>query len=217
MVLVGGNGCGKSTLVKCLLGLHRPDAGRITADGRDYRAIAPAGLRAAVTTAYQDFFHFELTAAESIGVGRPEAIGDREAIRHAAIQGGADAFLQQQPQGYDTPVGHVLDGAADLSGSQWQRLAVSRAFLREAQVLILDEPTAALDPMAEAEVYARFAALAAGRTVLLVSHRLGSARLADRVLVLSGGRIVEDGRHEDLLRVGGVYARMWEEQAQWYR
>ena len=217
VALVGENGSGKSTLVKCLLGLYRPDGGRVTADGVDYRDIAPASLHAAVTAAYQDYFHFELTAGESIGVGRPEAITDRAAIRGAAIQGGADDFIRHLPQGYDTPVGHVLDGAADLSGGQWQRIAVARAFMREPQVLVLDEPTAALDPLAEAEVYARFSALAAGRTMLLISHRLGSARLADRVLVLAGGRIVEDGGHDELLRAGGLYARMWEEQAQWYR
>lgn len=217
VALVGENGSGKSTLVKCLLDLYRSDAGRITADGVDYRDISSQSLRAAVTAAFQDYFQFELTAAESIGLGDPEAIDDRNAVRRAALSGGADDFVRALPRGYDTPLGHVLDGGTDLSGGQWQRIAIARAFMRDAQLLILDEPTAALDPMAEAEIYARFAALAAGRAILLISHRLGSARLADRILVLQDGRIVENGRHDDLVRAGGPYARMWEEQAQWYR
>jgi len=217
VALVGENGAGKSTLVKCLLGLYRPDAGRITADGVDYGDIDPESLRDAITAAYQDHFPFELTAAESIGVGAVAAVDDREAVVAAARQGGADAFVAELPQGYETPIGHVLDGASDLSGGQWQRIAVSRAFMRRPQLLILDEPTASLDPRAEAEVYARLGAAGAGRAVLLISHRLGSARLADRILVLQDGRIAEDGRHDDLVRRGGLYARMWEEQAQWYR
>lgn len=217
VALVGENGCGKSTLAKCLLGLYRPDQGRITADGIDYRALAPDSLRAAVTAAYQDHALWQLTAAEGIGLGDVARLGDRAAVRAAAVLGGADEFVSTLPLGYDTPIGHVLDGASDLSGGQWQRIAISRAFMRDAQLVVLDEPAAALDPKAEAELYARFGALLAGRTALLITHRLGSARLADRIAVLRGGRIVEQGRHDDLLRVGGDYARMWEEQSQWYR
>jgi len=217
LALVGENGCAKSTLAKCLLGLYRPAAGRITTDGLDYRDLDPDSLRGAVTAAYQDYAKLQFTAAESVAAGDPSRIADRAAVMEAARRGGADEFVSTLPLGYDTPIGHVLDGASDLSGGQWQRIAISRAFMRNAQVIVLDEPAAALDPKAEAELYARFGALLAGRTALLITHRLGSARLADRIAVLRGGRIVEEGRHDDLVRAGGEYARMWDEQSQWYR
>lgn len=230
VALVGENGCGKSTLAKCLLGLYAPEQGRITADGLDYREIAPESLTAAVTAAYQDYVNFALTLGESIALGDPTCLaaeggftapgsegGVPARVAAAARLGGAAAVADALPQGYATPIGHVLDGAADLSGGQWQRIAIARAFVKDAQFVVLDEPTAALDPRAEAELYARFGALLAGRTALLITHRLGSARLADRIVVLRAGRIAEEGRHADLLRAGGQYARMWEEQAQWYR
>lgn len=235
VALVGPNGAGKSTLVKLLLGLYRPAAGRITADGLDYRDIEPESLHDGVSAVYQDYYNFPFMARESVGVGRSAAMDDLDAVRAAARLGGADTFISALPLGYDTPVGQVLDGGTGLSGGQWQRIAVSRAFMRAPQLLILDEPTAALDPKAEAEVYGRFVELLAGRSggegrgaeapaarppacaALLISHRLGSARLADRILVLHAGRIAEDGPHDELLALGGQYARMWEEQAQWYR
>lgn len=217
VALVGANGAGKSTLVKLLLGLYQPDAGRITADGVDYRAIPPESIHDGISAAYQDFFNFSLTARESVGVGRVSACADLDAVRAAARLGGADAFLSALPLGYETPLGHVLDGGTGLSGGQWQHLAVSRAFMRDPQLLILDEPAAALDPKAEAELYGRFTELLSDRAALLISHRLGSARLADRILVLHGGRVAEDGTHAELLARGGIYASMWEVQAQWYR
>lgn len=217
VALVGENGSGKSTLAKCLLGLYRPDGGRITADGVDYRDIDPERLRASVSAAYQDYCMLQFRLRESIGLGDVSAIGDEARVRAAARRGGADEVAASLGGGYDTPVGGVLEGASGLSGGQWQRVAVSRAFMREAQLLILDEPAAALDPRAEAALYTRFAASLAGGTVLLISHRLGSARLADRVVVLRGGRIAEDGSHGALLAAGGEYARMWQMQAEWYR
>ena len=217
VALVGPNGAGKSTLVKLLLGLYRPESGRITADGQDYRAIAPESLHDGISAVYQDYFNFAFTARESVGVGRAACSEDLAAVRSAARLGGADPFITALPQGYESPLGHILDGGTDLSGGQWQRIAVSRAFMRNPRLLILDEPTAALDPKAEAEVYARFTELLAGRAALLISHRLGSARLADRIVVLHEGHIEEDGTHSALLALGGLYARMWEEQAQWYR
>ncbi|MYC72234.1 MAG: ABC transporter ATP-binding protein [Gemmatimonadetes bacterium] len=231
VALVGANGAGKSTLAKLLLGLYQPASGEITVDGVHYDAIDRTSLANAVSAAFQDFFNFELTASQSIGIG---ALGsgdsDQEAdlwpawlppdpavVENAARRAGVDAITARLPQGYDTPVGHVLDGGQGLSGGEWQRMAIARAFIRQPELLILDEPTAALDPMAEAEVYRQFGELLAGHTALLISHRLGSARMADRILVLKDGRIVEQGPHDDLVAKGGVYAAMWEEQASWYQ
>ena len=231
VALVGENGAGKSTLAKLLLGLYQPTAGEITVDGFHYDEIDPTSLASAVSAAFQDFFNFELTVSQSIGIGALGSSGsDQEAdlwpawlppdpavVKNAARRTGVDAIAARLPQGYDTPVGHVLDGGQGLSGGEWQRFAIARAFIRQPELLILDEPTAALDPMAEAEVYRQFGELLAGRTALLISHRLGSARMADRILVLKDGRIVEQGPHDDLVVKGGVYAAMWEEQASWYQ
>lgn len=224
VALVGENGAGKSTLAKLILGLYRPTAGRITADGADYRAIDPESLTRGVAAVFQDYYNFAFSAAQSIGVGAPETFGgpdgltpDSQRVRAAAERGGAHDFIEALSRGYETRVGHLYDGSVGLSGGQWQRIAISRAFMRDPALIILDEPTAALDPKAEAEVYARFTEMLQGRTGLLISHRLGSARLADRILVQRGGQIVEEGRHEELLKLGGQYAHMWEEQAQWYR
>jgi len=231
VALVGENGAGKSTLAKLLLGLYQPASGEITVDGIHYGEIDRASLTNAVSAAFQDFFNFELTASQSIGIGALSSGGsgqgddlwpawlppDPAVVENAARRAGVDTIAIRLPQGYDTPVGHVLDGGQGLSGGEWQRLAIARAFIRQPELLILDEPTAALDPMAEAEVYRQFGELLAGRTALLISHRLGSARMADRILVLKDGRIVEQGHHDDLVAKGGVYAAMWEEQASWYR
>ena len=231
VALVGENGAGKSTLAKLLLGLYQPTSGGIMVDGIHYGEIDRNSLASAVSVAFQDFFNFELTASQSIGIGALGSGGsdweadlwpawlppDPAVVENAARRAGVDAIAARLPHGYDTPVGHVLDGGQGLSGGEWQRMAIARAFIRQPELLILDEPTAALDPMAEAEVYRQFGDLLAGRTALLISHRLGSARMADRILVLKGGRIAEEGHHDDLVAKGGVYATMWEEQASWYR
>ena len=231
VALVGENGSGKSTLAKILLGLYPPSAGRVTADGNDYAGIDPDSLSASVSAAFQDFYRFELTLGHSIGIAAltPAKEGpspdlwpgwlqpDPAAVADAARRSGAEELAQRLPDGYDTPVGHVLDGGQGLSGGEWQRVAIARAFTRDPELLILDEPAAALDAVAEAELYQQFAELLGGRTALLISHRLGSARMADRILVLQRGRIVEEGRHDELVAAQGVYAAMWEEQASWYR
>ena len=231
VALVGANGTGKSTLAKLLLGLYQPTSGEIAVDGILYGEIDQTSLASAVSAAFQDFFNFELTASQSIGIGALGSSGsDREddlwpawlppdpaVVENAARRAGVDAIAARLPHSYDTPVGHVLDGGQGLSGGEWQRIAIARAFIRQPELLILDEPTAALDPMAEAEVYRQFGELLAGRTALLISHRLGSARMADRILVLKDGRIAEQGHHDDLVAKGGIYAAMWEEQASWYR
>ncbi len=231
VALVGENGSGKSTLARILLGLYPPTAGRVLADGRDYGEIDPESLTGAVSAAFQDFFKFELTLGQSIGIAAPAATAegpgndlwprwlqpDPAVVADAAARSGAEELAQRLPDGYETPVGHVLDGGQGLSGGEWQRVAIARAFTRDPELLILDEPAASLDPVAEAELYRQFAGLLEGRTALLISHRLGSARMADRILVLRQGRIVEEGRHEELLAASGVYSAMWEEQASWYR
>ena len=231
VALVGDNGTGKSTLAKILLGLYPPTSGRVTADGLDYADIEPDSLADAVSAAFQDYCRFELTLGQSIGIGKlgrspggPAAElwsswlhPDMKAVEDAARRAGVDELAKRLPRGYDTPVGHVLDGGQGLSGGEWQRIAITRAFTRNSELLILDEPAAALDALAEAALYRQFAELLEGQTALLISHRLGSARMADRILVLRQGLIVEEGRHEHLLARGGVYAGMWEEQASWYR
>ena len=231
VALVGDNGAGKSTLARILLGLYPPTAGRVTADGLDYADIDPESLAGAVSAAFQDHCRFELTLGQSIGIGTlggsaggPAAPlwpawlhPDMKVVAEAARRAGADELAERLANDYDTPVGHVLDGGQGLSGGEWQRVAIARAFTRDPELLILDEPAAALDAAAEAALYRQFAELLEGRTALLISHRLGSARMADRILVLRQGRIVEEGCHDDLVVKGGVYAGMWEEQASWYR
>ena len=231
VALVGDNGAGKSTLAKILLGLYAPTSGRVTADGIDYRDIDPESQAGAVSAAFQDFSRFEFTLGQSIGIGTLDGSGEGQAselwpswlqpdmavVPVAARRAGVDELADRLPGGYDTPVGHVFDGGQGLSGGEWQRIAIARAFTGDPELLILDEPAAALDAMAEAELYRQFAELLHGRTALLISHRLGSARMAERILVLGQGRIVEEGCHDDLVAKGGVYAGMWEEQASWYR
>ncbi len=231
VALVGDNGAGKSTLAKILLGLYAPTTGRVSADGVDYRDMGPDSQAGAVSAAFQDFSRFEFTLGQSIGIGtlcEPESgpgaelwptwlKPDMTVVSAAARRSGADELEERLARGYDTPMGHVQDGGRGLSGGEWQRVAIARAFTRDPELLILDEPAAALDPMAEAELYRQFAELLHGRTTLLISHRLGSARMAERILVLGHGRIVEEGCHDELVARGGVYAGMWEEQASWYR
>lgn len=214
--LVGENGAGKTTLTKLLLGLYSPDSGRVTFDGLDVREIEPKSLRAAMSATMQQFVHYQLTFGENVGLGQIEHLGDQRRIASAVSNAGVSEIVRGLPDGYDTLLGPDV-GGVDLSGGQWQRIAVARAFFRDAQVLVLDEPTAALDPLAELALFERFAELAEGKTALLISHRLGMARLADKVLVLSNGRLVEEGTHEELLRLGGEYADLFESQARWYR
>ena len=216
VALVGPNGAGKSTLVRCLLGLYRPTEGGVSFDGVPQEVIAAASLRAHVAPVFQEHARFRLTLREGVGFGRVDALGEEARIVAATRRGGAGELLHALPAGLDTWLDRARPGGVDLSGGQWQRVATARAFMREAEVLVLDEPTAALDPLAEAEVFRGFVAMAEGRTAVLVSHRLGFARLADRILVLDGGRLAEEGTHAALLARGGIYAAMWAAQAQWY-
>ncbi len=217
VALVGGNGAGKTTLVKLLLGLYQPTQGCVRYGDRDLRGLDLRAVRERQAAVFQDHVRYAFSLRENVGYGRVERLGDHAAVQEAAARGGADEVASCLPAGYDTLLTREFSGGTDLSGGQWQRVAVSRGFMRDAPLLVLDEPTASLDPLAEAELFRRFAAMAEGRTAVLVSHRLGFARLCDRVLVLRGGELVEQGSHEALLAAGGEYARLWATQAQWYR
>ncbi|WP_447730487.1 ABC transporter ATP-binding protein [Pseudoxanthomonas suwonensis] len=217
LALVGENGAGKTTLVKLLARLYDPDEGRILLDGRDLRDYDLDDLRANTGVIFQDFVRYHLTAGENIGVGRIEALDDMERIRDAARRGMADEVVEGLPLGYDQLIGRRFKTGVDLSGGQWQKLAIARAYMREAQVMILDEPTAALDARSEFEVFQRFKELSQGRTAVLISHRFSSVRMADRILVLSGGRVEASGTHEELMAQGGRYAELFELQAAGYR
>lgn len=217
LALVGENGAGKTTIVKLLCRLYDPDEGRITVDGRDLRDFDPDDLRSATGVIFQDFVRYNMAAADNIAVGRIEARGDQARIEAAAAQSGADRLIGGLPQGYATMLGKRFHNGVELSGGEWQKLAIARAWMRDAQLMILDEPTAALDARAEAEVFAHFKDLAAGRMAVLISHRFGSVRIADRILVLAHGRIEAEGTHATLLAEGGRYAELFELQARGYR
>lgn len=217
VALVGENGSGKTTIVKLLARLYDPTEGRILLDGRDLRDYDPDVLRTRIGVIFQDFVRFDLTAAENIAVGRIEARADASRIEDAAARALADSVVGRLPAGYGQRLGRRFEDGVDLSGGEWQKLAIARAYMRESEVLVLDEPTAALDARAEAEVFARLRALAAGRTALLISHRFSSVRRADRIVVLGDGRVWEAGTHEELVRHGGRYAELFELQAAAYR
>jgi len=217
VALVGENGSGKTTLAKLLAGLYRPQAGAILWDEADVASWDPDALRRSVAVIFQDFLHYHLTVADNIGLGRVEAIDDLDAIRRAAERADAGGVILDLPEGYTTRLGPEFEGGVDLSVGQWQKLALARAFFRDAPFVILDEPTAALDPRAEHELFKRIRELLEGRTVLLISHRFSSVRSADRIYVLDEGRIVEEGSHQALMTAGGLYSELFTLQAEAYQ
>ena len=217
LALVGENGAGKTTLVKLLARLYDPDEGRILLDGFDLREYDLDDLRANIGVIFQDFVRYHLTAGENIGVGQIDEMNDGVRIREAARRAMADQLIEGLPDGYDQLIGRRFKTGVDLSGGQWQKIAIARAYMRDAQVMILDEPTAALDARAEFEVFQRFKELSSGKTAVLISHRFSSVRMADRILVLANGMLEASGTHVELLAQGGRYAELFELQAAGYR
>jgi ATP-binding cassette subfamily B protein len=214
IALVGENGSGKTTLTKLLAGLYHPSAGTIKWDGKDVADIDPAAVQSNITLIFQDFARYFLTARENVAVCRFSDVDDLERVRNAARLAGVDSFLEDLPLGYESLLGSSFVGGVDLSLGQWQRIALARAYFRDAPMLILDEPTASLDPRGEYEVFQQVRRLAEGRTVVLVSHRFSSVRAADRIFVLKAGRIIEQGNHLALLAQEGLYSELFRLQAE---
>jgi ATP-binding cassette, subfamily B, bacterial len=226
VALIGLNGAGKTSVVKLLCRMYDPERGGIYWDGVDIRDLSPDDLRARIGTAFQDYMTYDLTAAENIGMGDLGRLDDLPAIRHAAAQAGIDGSLSGLPRGYDTMLSRAFFGLKDkedpetgvvLSGGQWQRVAVARGLMRaDRDLLILDEPSSGLDAEAEHAIHRQLTAIREGRTSLLISHRLGSVRDADIILVLAGGQIAERGSHQELMAARGEYCRLFRLQASGY-
>jgi ATP-binding cassette subfamily B protein len=217
VALVGENGAGKTTIVKLLSRLYDPTEGRILLDGRDLRDYDLDELRSRIGVIFQDFVRFDFTAGDNIAVGRIAARDDVDRISEAAFRALADGVVAKLPAGYGQRLGRRFSDGADLSGGEWQKVAIARAYMRDAEVLILDEPTAALDARAESEVFERFGDLSAGRTAILISHRFSTVRRADRIIVLADGKVLESGSHPELVAAKGRYADLFELQAAGYR
>jgi ATP-binding cassette subfamily B protein len=217
IALIGENGQGKTTLVKLLTRLYDPLSGRILLDGTDLREYSLEDLYSQIGVIFQDFMRYDMTAAENIAMGKIDELKNPDRIELAASKSRAEDFIRRLPGGYRQMLGRRFDGGVDLSGGEWQKLALARAYLRDAQLLILDEPTASLDARSEREVFDRFAELTSGKMALLISHRFSTVRMADRILVLEGGQITEQGSHVQLMAQGGRYSEMFELQAANYR
>jgi ATP-binding cassette subfamily B protein len=215
--IVGLNGAGKTTLVKLLARLYEPTDGRVLVDGIDIRSFGVDDWRRQIGVIFQDFNRYELTAAENIGFGAVELRDNRERIREAARRAGMLATLEHLPNGLDTPLARQYEGGTELSGGQWQRVAIARALFaleNGASILVLDEPTAALDVRAEAAFFEKFVDVTRGATAILISHRFSSVRHADNIVVLEGGRVIEQGSHVELLDLNGRYAELFRLQAE---
>ena len=217
IALVGLNGAGKTTLIKLLTRLYDPTEGRITLDGTDLRDFDLQSLHQRFGVIFQDFVRYQFSVKENIGFGQVEELENQERIEVAADKGGATEVIAELPEGYETVLGRRWNRGHELSGGQWQKIALSRAFMRKAEVLILDEPTSALDAEAEYEIFLRFRELMQGRVAVLISHRFSTVRMADRIVVLSEGRIIELGSHEELMAHNQSYAHLFNLQAEGYR
>ena len=217
IALIGENGQGKTTVVKLIPRLYDPTEGQILLDGIDLREYSLEDLHSHIGVIFQDFMRFEMTARENISVGRVDRPHQQADIESAAHKSLADTVVSKLADGYDQMLGRRFEGGVELSGGEWQKIALARAYLRDAQLLILDEPTASLDARSELEVFERFAELTEGKMALLISHRFSTVRMADRIVVLEGGRLIEEGNHQQLMARAGVYAGMFEMQAASYR
>ncbi|HZY68845.1 MAG TPA: ATP-binding cassette domain-containing protein, partial [Devosia sp.] len=217
IALVGENGAGKTTIVKLMTRLYEAEEGRITIDGTDIREFSSEDLRRNIGVIFQDFLRYSFTARDNIGVGRIEEAADLPRITRSAEQSLANEVIEKLPGRYDQQLGKQFVGGQDLSGGEWQKLAIARAYMREASIIILDEPTAALDARAEAEVFSRFKSLSESATALLISHRFSTVRMADRIVVLEEGKVLEAGTHQELMALRGHYAELFELQAAGYR
>lgn len=217
IALVGQNGAGKSTIVKLIGRLYDPDEGQILINGVDIREYDPAELRRQISVMFQDFATYQFSAADNIGIGNVELMTEQALIEAAANRAGADVVINRLPAGYQTALGKWFEGGHQLSGGEWQKVALARAFMRDAQIMILDEPTAALDARAEYELFARIQELTTGKMALYISHRFSTARVADRIFVLERGKLVQAGTHDELMLQGGSYADLFELQAASYR
>jgi ATP-binding cassette subfamily B protein len=217
VALIGENGQGKTTVVKLITRLYDPTEGQILLDGVDLREYSLEDLYREIGVIFQDFMRYEMTARENIAIGRVEEVDNLALLRTAARKSMADNVIARLPRGYEQMLGARFDGGMDLSGGEWQKVALARAYLRNAQLLILDEPTAALDARSEFEVFHRFAELTTGKMALFISHRFSTVRMADRIVVLDNGGIAEEGSHDQLAGMGGRYAEMFEMQAASYR
>lgn len=217
IALVGENGSGKTTLVKLLCRLYDPSSGRITIDGQNLRDLDVEELRRQISVIFQDYAKYNLSAQDNIWFGNTRLPATHESLSDAAIRSGADAVIRKLPQGYDTVLGKLFENGEELSIGQWQKVALARAFLRDSQVIVLDEPTSAMDPKAEYEVFSRFRQLIKDQSAVLITHRLSTVKMADHIYVMEQGQIVEHGTHDELLRLGKTYARLFELQAQNYR
>ena len=217
IALVGHNGAGKTTLIKLLSRLYDPTEGAILIDGIDLRDVDPLALRQKIGVIFQDFVRFHLPVKENIGFGQIDAAADLDRIVTSARKSGADTVIDRLPDGYDTMLGRWFSGGHELSLGQWQKVALARAFMREAEILVLDEPTASVDAQSEYEIFCHFQELTAGKMAILISHRFSTVRMADRIAVIEGGGIVEIGSHTELIDRNGTYARLFSMQAEGYR
>ncbi len=217
IALVGANGAGKTTFVKLLTRLYDPSEGQVLIDGLDLREIDPKDLQKRIGVIFQDFVKYYLPARENVGFGQIDRLDDEPRIVDSATRSGADPTIRSLPQGYDTMLGKWFEHGHDLSGGEWQKVALARAFMREAEVLVLDEPTASLDALNEYAIFQRFRELTDNKIALLISHRFSTVRMADRIVVLDNGRIIETGTHAELLALGGEYAKLFTIQAEGYR
>ncbi|MEO6719307.1 MAG: ABC transporter ATP-binding protein [Ferruginibacter sp.] len=217
IALVGENGAGKTTLVKLLARLYDPSEGRILLDGHDLKEYDPAELRLQIGIIFQDYIRYQMSVAQNIAIGNIDEKDNRELIKSAAQKSLADILAEKLPAKYDQPLGRRFNEGTELSGGEWQKIALARAYMKEAQLLILDEPTASLDARAEYSVFQRFAELTKGKSAVLISHRFSTVRMADRILVLEKGELAEIGSHEELLNHNGRYAELFNLQAMGYR